>query len=183
MKIEVRKSILYSNHVYLGTNKYDPKKVEESLLLVSSSEDKMNKKLKQDLKSYEGMLDEKLEKILRGLKIEFDVKSINHKKLRRYFIDLYLLRFDFTTKLINETGITDDDFRLEVEEKLKISLFPELSNQPTQQVSSVTTPTQTKTDTRSSHQNTLLSVGIESHVDEKGTIRSHSEKEIRHSLT
>ena len=147
LKVEVRKSILHSNHVYYETNKYDPKKIEDSLTSVSSREEKMKQKLKDDLKTYERMLDEKLEKILTSLDIEFDTKSVNHKKLRRYFIDLYLLRFDFTKSLINETGITDDDLRLEVEENLKVQLFPELSNQPTPQVLSVPTPTSTEIET------------------------------------
>ena len=56
------------------------------------------------------MLDEKLEKILTSLDIELDTKLVNHKKLRRYFIDLYLLRFDLTKSLKNETGRTGDDY-------------------------------------------------------------------------
>ena len=58
LKVEVRKSILHSHQVNLGTNKYDPEKVEGSLKSVSSREDKMKQSLKDDLKSYEGMLDE-----------------------------------------------------------------------------------------------------------------------------
>ena len=119
LKVEVRKSILHSNHVYLETNKYDPQKIEDSLSSVSSREEKMKQKLKDDLKTYEGMLDEKLEKILLSLEIEYNNNSINHKKLRRYFIDLYLLRFEFTRNLINETGKTDDDFRREVSFSIK----------------------------------------------------------------
>ncbi len=83
LKVEVRKSILHSNHVYLETNKYDPQKIEDSLSSVSSREEKMKQKLKDDLKTYEGMLDEKLEKILLSLEIEYNNNSINHKKLRR----------------------------------------------------------------------------------------------------
>ena len=64
LKVEVRKSILHSHHVNLGTNKYDSEKVEDSLKSVSSREEKMKLKLKDDLKTYEGMLDKKLEKIL-----------------------------------------------------------------------------------------------------------------------
>ena len=50
----------------------------------------MKQKLKDDLKTYEKMLDEKLEKILNSLDIEYDHKSVNYRQLRRYFIDLYL---------------------------------------------------------------------------------------------
>ena len=112
LKVEVRKSILHSHQVHLGTNKYDPEKVEDSLKSVSTREEKMKQKLKDDLKTYEGILDDKLEKILLSLDIEYDNNSINYQRLRRHFIDLYLLRFEFIRNLINETGRTDDDFRL-----------------------------------------------------------------------
>jgi len=186
LKVEVRKSILHSHRVRLGTNKYDPKKVEDSLVSVSSREEKMKQKLKDDLKTYERMLDEKLEKILTSLDIEFDNNSINYLQLRTHFIDLYLLRFDFIRSLIKETGRTDDDFRREVEENLKLELFPELSNQLSQQVLSVPTPTSTEIETSNQltkHQNIPLSVVIEKFIDEKGSIRTTSVKEIRHSLT
>ena len=54
LKVEVRKSILHSHHVHLETNKYDPQKVDDSLTSVSSKEEKMKQKLKDDLKTYEG---------------------------------------------------------------------------------------------------------------------------------
>jgi putative ABC transport system permease protein len=63
LKVEVRKTILHCNHVHLETNKYDPEKVEDSLKSVSTREDTLKQKLKDDLKTYEGMLDEKLEKL------------------------------------------------------------------------------------------------------------------------
>ena len=181
LKVEVRKSILHSHRVRLGTNKYDPKKVEDSLVSVSSREEKMKQKLKDDLKTYEGMLDEKLNKIFQSLDIEFDNNSINYLQLRTHFIDLYLLRFDFIRSLIKETGRTDDDFRREVEENLKLELFPELQEQSTTQIPTVSNPSQVK-EQLSTHQSTPLSVGIENYIDEKGSIRTRSVKEVKHSL-
>ena len=181
LKVEVRKSILHSHQVHLGTNKYDPEKVEDSLKSVSSREEKMKQKLKDDLKSYEGMLDEKLEKILLSLDIEYDNKSVNYRQLRRYFIDLYLLRFDFIRSLINETGRTDDDFRIEVEEKLKVHLFPEFSEQTISRDPIEPIPIQQQ-EPLTSHQKTPLSVGIENYIDEKGSIRIRSINEVKHSL-
>ena len=181
LKVEVRKSILHSHQVHLGTNKYDPEKVEDSLKSVSSREEKMKQKLKDDLKSYEGMLDEKLEKILNSLDIEYDNKSVNYRQLRRYFIDLYLLRFDFIRSLINETGRTDDDFRIEVEEKLKVHLFPEFSEQTISRDPIEPIPIQQQ-EPLTSHQKTPLSVGIENYIDEKGSITIRSVKEVKHSL-
>ena len=185
LKVEVRKSILHSHRVHLGTNKYDPQKIEDSLSSVSSREKKMKQKLKDDLKTYEGMLDEKLNKIFQSLDIEFDTNSINYLQLRTHFIELYLLRFEFIRNLINETGATDDDFRREVEEKLKVELFPELkvhltpvienyAPEPTQpyQVQQPLTP----------HQSTPLSVGIGNYMNEKSSIRTRSVKEVEHSL-
>ena len=66
LKVEVRKSILHSHQVNLGTNKYDPQKVEDSLKSVPSKEEKMKQRLKEDLKSYEGMLDEIKKGLLEG---------------------------------------------------------------------------------------------------------------------
>ena len=184
LKVEVRKSILHSHQVNLGTNKYDPQKKEDSLTSVSSREEKMKQKLSQDLKTYEGMLDEKLEKILNSLDIEYNNKSVNYRQLRRYFIDLYLLRFDFIRNLINETGRTDDDFRREVEGKLKISLFPELSVIDSRPDNQYVSPNSIhKEESLTPHQSTPLSVGIKNFVEEKVSIRTSSVDEIRHSLS
>ena len=186
LKVEVRKSILHSHHVHLGTNPFNPEEREESLESVSLREVKFKHEIYEDLLGYEKSLDIKMEGILKSLGIEYNTNSVNYKQLRRSFVKLYLLRYDWIKDLIKESGRTDDDFRLEVEEKLKISLFPELSNQPTQQVLSVPTPTSTEIETSNQltkHQNTPLSVVIEKFIDEKGSIRTTSVKEIRHSLT
>ena len=181
LKVEVRKSILHSHHVHLETNKYDPEKVEDSLKSVTTREGKMKQKLKEDLSTYEDMLDEKLKNIISSLGIEFDNQTVNYKQLRRHFIDLYLLRFEFTRNLINETGRTDDDFRIEVEEKLKVHLFPEFSEQTISRDPIEPIPIQQQ-EPLTSHQKTPLSVGIENYIDEKGSIRIRSINEVKHSL-
>ena len=181
LKVEVRKSILHSHHVHLGTNKFDPNKLEQSLVSVSSREEKMKQELAQDLKKYDRELDKKLENIFHDLDIKFDTNSVNYKQLKRNFIELYLLRFEFIRNLINETGETDDDFRLEVQEKLKTNLFPELVEQTIPQVPTVSTPSQVQ-EQLSPHQSTPLSIGIENYMNEKGSIRTRSVKEVEHSL-
>ena len=181
LKVEVRKSILHSHHVHLGTNKFDPNKLEQSLVSVSSRENKMKQELAQDLKKYDRELDKKLENIFHDLDIKFDTNSVNYKQLKRNFIELYLLRFEFIRNLINETGATDDDFRLEVQEKLKTNLFPELVEQTIPQVPTVSTPSQVQ-EQLSPHQSTSLSIGIENYMNEKGSIRTRSVKEVEHSL-
>jgi len=187
LKVEVRKSILHSHHVHLGTNPFNPEEREESLESVSLREVKFKHEIYEDLLGYEKSLDIKMEGILQSLGIEYNTNSVNYKQLRRSFVKLYLLRYDWIKDLIKETGRTDDDFRLEVEEKLKISLFTELSNQPTQQVSTVPIPKSISTSTQkqetlTEHQSTLLSFGIENYVGEKGKIRTKSLEEVKHSL-
>lgn len=66
--------------------------------------------------------------------LDFDFNSVNYKRLRRSFVKLYLLRYDWIKDLINETGRVDDDFRREVDDKLKMNLFPELEVPPSVQI-------------------------------------------------
>ena len=91
-------------------------------IFLSKSEKEYQKKIKE--------LDKKLEGILSSLDIEINTKDTNYKKLRRTFIKLYLLRFDWIRTLINHTdNIDEDDFRREVDNKLGMSLFPDLQSQ------------------------------------------------------
>ena len=69
-----------------------------------------------------------------------------------------------------------------MKEKLKVHLFPELKEQPTPQVSSVSTTSSEVQKPLTSHQSTPISVGIENYIDEKGSIRTKSVKEVKHSL-
>ena len=129
LRIEVRKQIEHSKHVFHGTNKYNSLKAKEGLKIISDREKKFHSTLSDDLKSYEKELDTKLESILKSLNIEIDKNSNNYKQLRMSFIDLYLMRYEWIRHLINEKRFTDvdeNDFRREVDEKLKMNLFPEL---------------------------------------------------------
>ena len=130
LRIEVRKQIKHTQHFYLGTNVFDTEDTIKSLEVVSTRETKMKEDLSgENIKGYEKELDKKLEGILSSLDIEIDTNSINYKNLRRQFIQLYLLRFDWIRTLIKETDMLDEDsFRREVDEKLKTSLFPDLQS-------------------------------------------------------
>jgi len=133
LRIEVRKQIKHTQHFYLGTNVFDKEQTKQSLDVVSTRETKMKEDLSgENIKGYERELDKKLEGILSSLDIEIETNSINYKNLRRQFIQIYQLRFDWIRTIIKETGKFDEDsFRREVDEKLKVSLFPDLqSNQP-----------------------------------------------------
>ncbi|SVD86522.1 uncharacterized protein METZ01_LOCUS439376, partial [marine metagenome] len=126
LKTEVKKSIDHSHHVHLGTNEFDESSKFDSLKTITKREEKFRREVTDDLRGYEKELDSKLEGILKSLDIEFKPTSISYKQLRRSFVKLYSLRFDWIKDLINETGRSDDDFRRDADEKLKMELFPEL---------------------------------------------------------
>ena len=137
-----------------------------------------------DLKGVESTVDEKLQTILESLDIKFEKGSVNYKSLRRSFIDLSLLRYEWTKDLINESGRDDDDFRKEVDRKLKMNLFPELCGDTPSPVEQVPVQQQIPTDqgiSLSPHQSTLISEGIEKYMNEK-SISNRSGREVRHSL-
>ena len=128
LKIEIRKQILHAHHVYEGTVRWNEEGVENSLESVRLQESNLKETLKTDSRTYQKEVDQKLEGILKSLDIEVDRDSINFKKLRNKFIDLYLLRYDWIKDLLGDSEKTDDDFRLNAQQKLKIVLFPELTN-------------------------------------------------------
>ena len=130
LQVEVRKQIAHANHYYLGTNEFDKEHTRKSLENVSTRQDKMQDDLAgTNIKEYEKEIDKKLEVILSSLDIEIETITINYKKIRRQFIQLYLLRGDWIKKLIENTGNLDEDiFRREVDEKLGFDLFPDLQS-------------------------------------------------------
>ena len=58
--------------------------------------------------------------------IDVQKNSLEFQKLRNNFIDLYLLRYDWIRELVNQKGKSDDDFKRNAQEKIRINLFPEL---------------------------------------------------------
>ena len=131
LRIEVRKSILFSHQVNEGSNKHTERGVLKGLEYILDLEKKLQQKVDEDLGSYRKEIEEKLEGILNSLDIRVQKSSVEFKKLRNRFIDLYLMRTSWIKELINNTGKSDDDFRREVDEKLNMNLFPELSEKLT----------------------------------------------------
>ena len=128
LRIEIRKQILHTHHMFEGTNRWSDTGVEKSLESVRLQESNLKETLESDLRTYQGEVDAKIEGILKSLDIKVDTNSINFKKLRNKFIDLYLLRYDWMKDLLGDSGKTDADFKLHAQQKLRIVLFPELTN-------------------------------------------------------
>ena len=184
LRIEVRKSILHSGHVSEGHNEiYDSMRKVKSLEKVYSKEINIRKSLLTEPNEVRKSVDKKLQNILESLEITLDKQSLNYKKLRSSFIDLYLLRFKWIKDMMDESGRTDEDFRREVDEKLDMNLFPELVGQTQSQVQQVTVNQEVHTDQKvsslSKHQSTSISVGIDKFISEKYKLTSKSEMMMR----
>jgi len=188
LRIEVRKQIKHTQHYYLGTNVFDEEQTIQSLEIVSSRETKMKEELYgENIKEYENKLGKKLEGILTSLEIEIENNSINYKNLRRQFIQLYLLRYDWIRTLIKETGqIDENDFRREVDNKLGMGLFPDLqTTQPSPVIENyapeLIVPYQVSPPLNHL-QSTPISKGLDLFIGEKEDIRDKTEDEIRSSV-
>ena len=187
LRIEVRKSILHSSHISEGHNEiYDSMRKIESREKIYSREINIRKSLLTNSNEVKESVDKKLQTILESLKITLDKKSLNYKKLRSSFIDLYLLRFKWIKDMMDESGRTDEDFRREVDEKLDMNLFPELVGQTQSQVQQVSLNQEVHTDQKvsslSKHQSTSISVGIDKFISEKYKLTSKSEMMMRTHL-
>jgi len=185
LRIEVRKSILHSGHVSGGHNEiYDSMRKVKSLEKVYSKEINIRKSLLTEPNEVRKSVDKKLQNILESLEITLDKQSLNYKKLRSSFIDLYLLRFKWIKDMMDESGRTDDDFRREVDEKLNMNLFTELIEQTQSQQVTVNQEVHTdqKVSSLSKHQSTSISVGIDKFISEKYKLTSKSEMMMRTHL-
>jgi len=185
LRIEVRKSILHSGHVSGGHNEiYDSMRKVESLEKVYSKEINIRKSLLTEPNEVRESVDKKLQNILESLEITLDKQSLNYKKLRSSFIDLYLLRFKWIKDMMDESGRTDDDFRREVDEKLNMNLFTELIGQTQSQQVSVNQEVHTdqKVSSLSKLESTCISEGIKKFISEKYKLTSKSEMMMRTHL-
>ena len=186
LRIEVRKQIKHTQHYYLGTNVFDEEQTIQSLEIVSFRETKLKEDLYgENIKEYVKQLDKKLDGILSSLDIEIETNSINYKNLRRQFIQLYQLRFNWIRTLIKETGKFDEDsFRREVDEKLGLSLFPDLQSHIVKPKSIEVKYNSVGSNTPPLNhlQSTPISKGLDLFIGEKEDIRYKTEEEIRNSV-
>ena len=173
LRVEIRKQILHAHHVYEGTNRWEEEGIKLSLQTIAEKESNLKETIKSDLRSYQGEVDEKLDAILQSLDIQSNRNSVDFKRLRNLFIDLYLMRHDWMRELIKQTGKSDDDFKKDAQTKLGLELFPELSdhpvlNQTNTKTITVSEPTKTSISPLSSHaSDEILSVSASTYFQRK----------------
>ena len=123
LRIEVRKTLLHIHHYELGTNVFSKDKLNESISKTIKEEERLRDRLEKDYKETVELIEREVDKILITQDIEPDNKSIEYKGLVRSWIELKLMRQDWKRDLLNETGKNDEDFKNEIEEKWKLSLW------------------------------------------------------------
>ena len=123
LRIEVRKSLLHIHHYQYGTNVFSKDKLSESISKTIKEEERLRDRLEKDYKDTLGVIEREIDKILITLDLDPNKESVEYKGLVRRWIELKLMRQDWKRDLINESGRNDEDFKKEIEEKWRLSLW------------------------------------------------------------
>ena len=123
LRIEVRKSLLHIHHYQYGTNVFDEDKLNESISKSDKEEERLRDKLQKDYKGTIELIENEVDKILITQELEPNKKNVEYKGLVRRWIELKLMRQDWKRDLLNESGRNDEDFKKEIEEKWRLSLW------------------------------------------------------------
>jgi integrase len=123
LRIEVRKSLLHIHHYQYGTNVFSKDKLSESISKTIKEEERLRDRLEKDYKDTLGVIEREIDKILITLDLDPNKESVEYKGLVRRWIELKLMRQDWKRDLLNESGRNDEDFKKEIEEKWRLSLW------------------------------------------------------------
>ena len=123
LRIEVRKSLLHIHHYQYGTNVFSKDKLIESISKTIKEEERLRDRLEKDYKDTLGVIEREIDKILITLDLDPNKESVEYKGLVRRWIELKLMRQDWKRDLLNESGRNDEDFKKEIEEKWRLSLW------------------------------------------------------------
>jgi len=123
LRIEVRKSLLHIHHYQYGTNVFSKDNLSESISKTIKEEERLRDRLEKDYKDTLGVIEREIDKILITLDLDPNKESVEYKGLVRRWIELKLMRQDWKRDLLNESGRNDEDFKKEIEEKWRLSLW------------------------------------------------------------
>ena len=98
-------------------------KLSESISKTIKEEERLRDRLEKDYKDTLGVIEREIDKILITLDLDPNKESVEYKGLVRRWIELKLMRQDWKRDLLNESGRNDEDFKKEIEEKWRLSLW------------------------------------------------------------
>ena len=123
LRIEVKKSLMHIHHYEYGTNKWDDKKLKESITRIDEGEEKLRERLENDYRGTVELIEQEIDKILITQNLAPNKKNVEYKGLVRRWIELKLMRQDWKRELLNKSGKTDEDFRNEIDKEWKLGLW------------------------------------------------------------
>ena len=123
LRIEVKKSLMHIHHYEYGTNKWDDKKLKESITRIDEGEEKLRERLEKDYRGTVELIEQEIDKILITQNLAPNKKNVEYKGLVRRWIELKLMRQDWKRELLNKSGKTDEDFRNEIDKEWKLGLW------------------------------------------------------------
>ena len=138
LRIEVRKSVLHVHHVEEGNAHISESKILKNVSEISEQEENFNQRLQNDLKGVQKEVENDLEKILKSHGYEIKKFSVPFKRLRRWFIDLRKMRFQWKKDILLDRNKSEEEWDYEfwgqVEKTFKLGL-----EVPTKTIQSVQT--------------------------------------------
>ena len=138
LRIEVRKSVLHVHHVEEGNAHISESKILKNVSEISEQEENFNQRLQNDLKGVQKEVENDLEKILKSHGYEIKKYSVPFKRLRRWFIDLRKMRFQWKKDILLDRNKSEEEWDYEfwgqVEKTFKLGL-----EVPTKTIQSVQT--------------------------------------------
>ena len=123
LRDKVEQTLKHIHHYNWDTNRFDDEEVQKRIAETQKKEQELKDHLKKDYKGTLGRIEMELEEILKKENIIQDKKNVDYKGLIGRWTELRILRESWKRELLNEEGKTTEDFKKELEEKWKMSLF------------------------------------------------------------
>ncbi|MDP7499849.1 MAG: hypothetical protein QGH50_10425, partial [SAR324 cluster bacterium] len=129
LKVEIGRSVKFSQHIKIDTGKTDIKKYE-SLLKNAIEKKDFQERMDSEDQSLIDKVDSRIEQHMKNLGYKSTKKSLQFKQLRSQFIELWYLRHELKQELLenkDDTGI-DEMFFQKCNEKFNLDLPVQLKN-------------------------------------------------------
>ena len=142
LKVEIGRSVKFSQHIKIDTGKTDIKKYE-SLLRNAIEKKDFQERMDSEDQSLIDKVDSRIEQHMKNLGYKSTKKSLQFKQLRSQFIELWYLRHELKQELLetkDDTGI-DEMFFQKCNEKFNLDLSVSL---PSAKVQTAKIPTSIK---------------------------------------
>lgn len=123
LRDKVEQTLKHIHHYHWDTNRFDDSEVQKRITETLKKENELKDLLKKDYKGTLSRIEKEVEEILSKENLIQDKKNVDYKGLIGRWTELRILRESWKRELLNGDGKTSEDFKNELEEKWKLSLF------------------------------------------------------------